>query len=178
MLNIYIYWHKCSCHNCDDGRTECEDRAILKQNSQKHVFFKNKFGWTQQASVKYTFKPLLCPVSTLLTSLLKAIEDPMMRKSMKQVQNGKRHQRCIMIGVTIPKPGAGQVSRQTHWASQKGFDQNLRYIILQSPSLLSEFMLLIYTIDFYSKSFTGFFFTFLGGPSSDTLTFFPHFFDF
>ena len=36
MLKIYIYWHKCSCHNCDNGRrTECEDRVILKQNSQK-----------------------------------------------------------------------------------------------------------------------------------------------
>ena len=20
MLKIYIYWHKCSCHNCDDGQ--------------------------------------------------------------------------------------------------------------------------------------------------------------
>ena len=34
MLKINIYWHKCSCHNCDIRTTECEDRAILKQNSQ------------------------------------------------------------------------------------------------------------------------------------------------
>ena len=42
--NLYIYWHKCSCHNCDGQRTECEDRAILKQNSQKG---NTKLPWNQ-----------------------------------------------------------------------------------------------------------------------------------
>ena len=53
MLKINIYWHKCSCHKCDDGqrttdngRTECEDRArILKQNSQ--FWDQSQINWDQ-----------------------------------------------------------------------------------------------------------------------------------
>ena len=41
MLKIYIYWHKCSCHGCDDddGRNvkiELEYAGIAKTASEIH----------------------------------------------------------------------------------------------------------------------------------------------
>ena len=31
MLKIYVYWHKCSCHGCDNGQRKCEDRARIRR---------------------------------------------------------------------------------------------------------------------------------------------------